>query len=331
MPGKGRFNRFRLTWSVYYLDRPEIFVPTYQFLSRHFAFVVEPEDMKHLILSFWILLGGSLAEAYNAQIISQNVTTKTAKSVTEKIIIRDVNFGTEVMLHKRTSLTKDKAPQPTLFILSGLHAGDKSVHLLPEVDGVTVVSLDYNVPLHQSALQNAQELIGRLPQIQTQILTAYIWLAHQPEVDKNRLSVINISFGTFVGPSALRMLSSMGHTPYTTTFLFGGASLEAFFQPILNQEAINLLGPQVVQWISQGLKNLSPEQHLAYLKGPFLVVNGISDEVIPSQSAHALFEGLRHPKKSVWLPTGHINSERADVIQVTSDIVLKWLMEQKAL
>jgi hypothetical protein len=187
--------------------------------------------------------------------------------------------------------------QNAILILSGVHTEYQSLDLLP------VFSLDYQIPNHQDDTKTVIETLARIPEIQQQIVSAYLWIASQDEMDKNKISVIAISFGSFMAPSTLRALSLLGHTPYTTSFLV---------TPYL------LMIPEVLSYlIIHHLKNLNPSQHLPFLKGPFFVLNGLYDEVIPKESIEKLVNELPDPKKVQWIPTPHIKLQRPKVIQIS--------------
>jgi hypothetical protein len=154
-------------------------------------------------------------------------------------------------------------------------------------------------------------------------VSAYLWIWSQDEIDKDKISLVAISFGIFIAPSTLRALTLIGHTPYTTSFLFGGGSLEPFITPHLS-----VIPKPLSDFIVHHLKNLKPSQHLAFLKGPFFVQNGIYDEVIPKESIEKLVNELPEPKKVQWIPTPHIKLQRSEVIQMSIEHTVTWLENQ---
>lgn len=281
-----------------------------------------------------VILASQSIIAYDFSISNSELLKKTDRSELHKISVQEKMFGAHFSVFKRKSLVSSSNLQPTLFVLSGLHTEQPTVESFPEIDGVTVISLDYAIPLKNHDVRNLQDALMQMNLIQARIIAAYHWLDTQPDIDKNKISSINISFGSFIAPSALRALALMGKSPSHTIFIFGGSRLDAFLNPILNGRG-DRPPIEIPDFIRQGLNQflitISPSQHLKSLKGPFLAINGLFDEIIPRESAEALHQELPQPKDILWIPTQHINLERPQVVNATLTHVISWLKKQKAI
>lgn len=272
--------------------------------------------------------------AYDFSIKTIEPLHKSEKSEMHKIKVEDKMFGAHFSIFKRKSLIATSDYQPTLFVLSGLHTEQATLENFPEIDGVTVISLDYEIPIKNHEVRNLQDALAQMNLIQTRIIAAYNWLYTQTDIDKNKISSVNISFGSFIAPSALRALALMGKTPASTIFVFGGSRLDAFLNPLLNGTG-DRPPIEIPEFIRRGLNQflitISPSQHLKALKGPFLAINGLFDEMIPRESAEALHQELPQPKDILWLPTQHINLERPQIVLATLNPIIAWLKEQKVI
>lgn len=272
--------------------------------------------------------------AYDFSINTIETISINQKSETHKIRVNDNQFGAHFTIFKRKSINTRVDIQPTLFILSGLHTELETIQAFPEIDGVTIISLSYEIPLKDHKVRNLQDALLQINLIQARILAAYSWLYTQPDIDKNKISSINISFGTFMAPSALRALKFMGKVPASTTFVYGGSRLDAFVNSLLNGngERPPVEVPDFIRrGLNQFLATISPSQHLKSLTGPFLVINGLLDEVIPRESAEALQQELPEPKKIIWLPTQHITLERPQIVSASIKQIFEWLKSNNLL
>lgn len=258
-------------------------------------------------------------ELVKTEVLKTDESTQTLKHT-----VKDAMLAKPFIVYEKKGLSDTY--NSALFILSGIHTEQASLDLLPLAPNVSLFSLDYQIPVDNNDLKKVSDTLSRMIPIQHEIISAYLWIDQLEHIKKNRISMINISFGSFIAPSALRALGMLGQFPYTTTFLFGGASLESFVTPHLA-----VLPPQVVPLIEHHLKNINPSQHLQFLKGPYLVINGVYDEIVPRASSESLINGLTGPKEVIWLPTPHISLERPDVIQMSIQQVIKWLYVNQAL
>lgn len=257
---------------------------------------------------------------------SDTVVFQDKKTRTREIILSH-SLGGDFRLLKKDPICCLDTELTTLFILSGLETGSNTVELLPSTNKYSIVSLDYIDNNKNTNESRVAEVLTHLPEVQWQIVLSYLWLAQQAEVNPERIVSLNISFGTFMTPQALRILGEMDFHPLGTAFLFGGASIEAFL-PSLIKDLPKALDPHKVENILKDLlPALEPSQHLPKLHGPFLVLNALYDEIIPPQSAKALADGLSQPKAIVEIPTKHIGNDRKDVIRQTLVIVMAWLSQ----
>jgi pimeloyl-ACP methyl ester carboxylesterase len=251
--------------------------------------------------------------------------SKTKTSQTEKIILKSNLLG-KIQLYLRQpigSAKNENIKLPTVFFLAGIDSRQEYMDLLPKDITANIVLFDFQLTPLTEKLKNG-DFATEAPASILKMAIAYDWLMRQPMVDKNTVFSLNISFGAFFAPAALHLLREMGHKPMGTAFAFGGADiysvLESHAQPLADQ----IIKPEVKAVIQSALAAIGPMRHLKHLHGPFLVIRGLQDEMVPEVSSEALYEALPGEKTLVLLDTPHIVPERKDVIQMTIKEFTDW-------
>jgi len=102
---------------------------------------------------------------------------------------------------------------------------------------------------------------SQLPNIEISIAALLLWLSRQPDVDANRLSVVAVSFGSFVAPLSLRAVEFLGLRPATTVFIHGGANIKAFVDRYVHENPGTNPGPWAVDTVDKSLDYVDPVQH----------------------------------------------------------------------
>jgi len=220
--------------------------------------------------------------------------------------------------HERHLLHKLKIP---LFI----------INLAGDVPGVHVVALDYQVASGNSLAEKILATAKHLFQIQAHILISLLWLAHQDEYDPSRISILNVSFGTFIAPLSLRAASQFGFKSAATIFAFGGAEIKNFILPFSENIIDSKAREEWQRYIVNSLDLIEPSKQLKHLTGPFLVIRGLNDQVIPLASSEALEHSLSEPKEILLLKTRHINVNESATLQLMREAVVAFLRKHAAI
>lgn len=280
---------------------------------------------------FFVLWSQGANSQFTSGRIERAIVSQTEDFVTERIRLDTLAFG-RAEFFKRTPRGPEAQAWPTLVLLSGLHIGKNSLDLVPPIKGLSVVTMDYPFDMARPTEKIIEALPKDYLRIQAQVMALFLWLKSIPEVDADKIVSLNISFGSFVVPQALVSLQKFGFVPAATVFAFGGSD---FISVLEYHLAKKNLDPQVqdlarVQ-LSRLKKQIRPEQHLPRLKGPFLVVLGTEDEVVPPSVSRSTFNALQEPKTLLELPVGHINSDQPEIIQSSLSGILRWLQENQIL
>lgn len=272
-------------------------------------------------------LGEIVKEASGALItkVEVSVVHRTPEYITQKLTLHHEHVGRMSFL-KRDPIQKSARPRPLIFILSGLQSGGETLDVVPARGEYSVVSMEYpidrNLPYGDAVAQAALDFF----KIQAQIITSYVWLRNQPDVDTTRTAFLNVSFGNFVAPTALRVLGQVGLHPQATIFAYGSADYFSVLNEQIIKSSRSIKERNAAMDLSRQIEAyVKPNQHLKFLKGPFLVVYGLRDELIPVRSIHALVEHLQGPKTVVPLDVGHIQMDSRHIIEKTFDVVFDWL------
>ncbi len=277
-------------------------------------------------LSEIIVLAASKGLALEVK--SREIIESSPTSVVFEITLANKYTG-DIKLYEKIPLVRTLGRLPTTFVLSGLQTGRDAIFLVPDMADMRVVTYEY--PFGDSTEPEAMlSNVGRnLLLMNGQIIAAYLWLSQQADVDPQNLYSLNISFGSFVAPYVLRMLNEVGIAPSRTVFAFGGSDLAPFFHPLLERDLKIKVNPEKVLRVTENLSNaLSPTQHLKHLKGPFLIIRGRQDTTIPDLSSLSLYNNLPEPKTLVELDSGHINTDKPEVIADTMSTVQSWLTQK---
>lgn len=222
---------------------------------------------------------------------------------------------------------------PVVFVLPGLNMSpslfDANVDQTREVIQVLV---DYSFPPRLSKGKLIYEVVRKSLNLQLLSSVALNWVKNHPMVDSSRISVVSVSYGTFVAPLSVRLAQLLGLDPYAVVFTYGGSDLKSLIFPTLQEAMSEADFENIRKPLSRFLDIASPTNHLPHLQTQtaYLVVKGVADEVIPSESTQVLIERLPDPKEVIELPTDHINPGAPKTIRQTIGVVMDWLEFQGA-
>ena len=229
--------------------------------------------------------------------------------IIQKFIIKDSNLG---LINLAVSFPDPlpNHPLPILFILGGLETGLNSVRHVSHIGNNILIGYNWSL---QPNLPKGFNIISKFPSIHKeiyrapgQIAAAIEWIAEQQWAEVERISLLGFSIGAIVAPAVQHILEKRGtiHVGWTV-LAYGGTNIGKIvnYNPNIRP---NWTKP-LFGWIIQYLFNpLDPKEHLPYLSGTFLLINGTEDEFIPKQSSSLMQKITPHPKKIMFLEGQHM-------------------------
>lgn len=291
--------------------------------------------MKKLTLSLLLPLMFSASQLFAADDltirVSDDQVSKTAITETHRITLENDWGKAHIVLRKPLN---SKESLPVMVILSGAGTGADSLNFVPESRHNIVVAIDYPMQNGLKDEELVREVAKNAHLIQIHITAALFWLgkskeAHALGVDRSRISVVAVSFGTFVAPVALRAVQILGVKTFSSVFAFGGANLNGFLRHELekSEDLSDSDRENIMQFAEGFLETIDPARHLPKLRGQILVINGKRDQVIPKVSSQALVDALPADSTTVVeLDTAHIDVDQTATIKQTMGTVQEWLL-----
>lgn len=224
---------------------------------------------------------------------------------------------------------------PVLFIVSGFQTGAQSVALVGDVGDRILVGYQYPFNADE-ILAEPNRLLEFFPRSIGQMVGIWSWLKVQKWAEAYKIDTLGVSLGSLLLPVSLRVAERVGFQARKTIFAFGGADFGSIVEyqvaQILARESANSAitasaeALKKVHLLVEGLTYpIKPRLHLAYLRGSFLVVRGLQDEVFPASSSEALVNLLPQPKTAVVLDSRHINVDTEDIIKATVQAIQEFI------
>jgi pimeloyl-ACP methyl ester carboxylesterase len=225
---------------------------------------------------------------------------------------------------------------PVMIVVAGLATGADNVRVLAEAGPNAVIGFDWPIPRR---IPRGGELARRLPELYDAVLSApgqvdaiVAWATRQPWAEPERISLLGFSLGALVGPAAQRLVEERGGTIGWTVLAYGGAPIGALIEeePRLRPA---WLRPVFGSALNLVLRPVEPSIHLPNLSGPFLLLGGRDDRLIPREAAERMRALTPPPSTVVLIEGGHIGiGERyQDLLDRVVAITRDWLVEQGAI
>lgn len=223
-------------------------------------------------------------------------------------------------------------PVPALVLLGGMRKGADQVDAVPDLGANALVAYEY--PFGRRL--RAATLLGprALPRFQRQVfsvpgqVSALIrWLRTEPEIDGARVSLIGASLGGLYFPAAHRLAASRGLAPGPGVFGFASADLGPLLRIALEQDLPDLVATPLARAAARLLAPLEPAAHLPRLRGPFLVLHGTADGMIPAEGAARMVTLTPAPRQVVEIGGGHVGDADA-VTRRAVALTRSWLTER---
>jgi len=160
--------------------------------------------------------------------------------------------------------------------------------------------------------EDPRETVAGMTQAVLDIRRATAWLAARDEVDEERLGITGISLG-----GVMSALAASGEPRLNNVaIVLGGGN----FADLLWANETDRARKFREKWLADGetresfrevVSKIDPATHGHLLKGRrVLMIEAKNDEVIPPESARALWESIGREPDLVWLDAGHYSAIR---------------------
>lgn len=195
---------------------------------------------------------------------------------------------------------------PGIVLMAGRETGRRAAEVIPgPLDGF-VLAVEYPAEIPEGL--TVGELIDRLPAIRRSayrvpgiLVGAADHLAARPEVDRERIALVGVSFGVPFAAPAGRDSIFRG-----VALHHGGAGLVRLFGANLPIEN-SLLRGIAARYAAWYFRALEPARHVPHVSPrPLLLINGSRDSLVPPESARRLAAAARPPVRHIWLPHDHL-------------------------
>ena len=228
-------------------------------------------------------------------------------------------------------------PLPVLFILGGLETGFDSVKHVSDIGDNILVG--YNWPLNSklpkgiSILTESSNIYKGIYKSPGQIAKAIEWVSNQSWSEKEKISLLGFSIGAIASPAVQHIIENRGLTNIGWTVLaYGGTNIGQLVNsnPYIKPKwAKPLFG-----WIIQLLFNpIDPKEHLEYISGNFLLINGKDDEFIPKESSSLMQKLTPTPKNIIILDGKHmgVGEKQKELLSIIIKETRMWLKQNGAI
>ncbi|MFC1555983.1 alpha/beta hydrolase [candidate division KSB1 bacterium] len=228
---------------------------------------------------------------------------------------------------------EQKKKYPAFIILGGLFTGKELLTLMDDIqktEPFITVTIDY--PYEGEKQISGMKLIRSIPEIRNAglntvrgLLLLIDTLKDRTDIDRDRIFMIGVSFGSFFGLAAAACDPSVK----LTAVLYGGGHINPliaanlpFRIPGINQ-LIGLAGSWIVRPLEplQYVHSISPR--------PLLIIAGKNDPKFPYRCAQALYNRAKEPKEIIWFSSAHPQPTRNQLVSELTVTVVKWLKEHE--
>ena len=228
-------------------------------------------------------------------------------------------------------------PLPVLFILGGLETGFDSVQHVSDIGDNILVG--YNWPIN-SKLPKGISILTEFPSIYKgiykspgQIAKAIEWVSNQSWAEKEKISLLGFSIGAIASPAVQHIIENRGLTNIGwTVFAYGGTNIGQLVNS--NPNIKPRWAKPLFGWIIQLLFNpIDPKEHLEYISGNFLLINGKDDEFIPKESSSLMQKLTPSPKNIILLDGKHmgVGEKQKELLSIIIKETRMWLKQNGAI
>ena len=228
-------------------------------------------------------------------------------------------------------------PLPVLFILGGLETGFDSVQHVSDIGDNILVG--YNWPINSklpkgiSILTESSNIYKGIYKSPGQIAKAIEWVSNQSWSEKEKISLLGFSIGAIASPAVQHIIENRGLTNIGWTVLaYGGTNIGQLVNS--NPNIKPKWAKPLFGWIIQLLFNpIDPKEHLEYISGNFLLINGKDDEFIPKESSSLMQKLTPSPKNIILLDGKHmgVGEKQKELLSIIIKETRMWLKQNGAI
>lgn len=155
-----------------------------------------------------------------------------------------------------------------------------------------IASLAIDLPLHgarddafiEDARSNPMGVMRLWKMALNEARAAVKWLAQQPEIDPQRVSVAGYSLGSYIG-----LQTAAAEKSVASVIVAAGGDLPS------------------TRWTSMARMVVDPVKAVRSLRGrPLLMLHGKFDRTISADQAQRLYDAAMEPKELRWYNSGHV-------------------------
>jgi|GEM_PF-2588730 len=261
--------------------------------------------------------------------VSDQMTT-TDDRETHQIQLVHSEVGTiQITLNGPKNFTTSSAKYSVLFVTAGFMEPTK---ILQALQNKNLIVVSYTYPASREDFAKDPSLVTKTVRIiPGQIALALEWLKARKYVDSDRLSVLGLSLGSLFTPVALQLASLRSITPAATIFAYSSDNLNQTMQKILSKNIQEPTLTMVYQLMSGITNTYDPKTFLPGLRGPFLAIYGMDDQLIPKADSLEQYTLLPNQKNIVWLDGTHISNDQPELIKKMAQKILEFLSQSNLL
>lgn len=259
-------------------------------------------------------------------VLEDQIVDTVGNEVYHEITIQPYSLE-PIHLSMKTPLDLSR-PLPVIIVLSGFGTGRKSLDLINSIGDNIVISYDYPLPIN---LEKVSVDLGKLKQVTGHLSAIFNWLSALNYVDKYRINILGVSFGTLFIPFSQRVLQYQNFVVRTTTLSFGGVNICAILEPQLNEKFGPLLTSIILQRLWPQIQDYEPMNHLSFLTGRFLIVHAEEEQIFPLSSRELQWQLTPEIKTRLIMKGPHIAPDRPDLIEPFVNNLKTWLRNENAI
>lgn len=273
-----------------------------------------------------LLLSNQLQVSIPLTLSSDSSVVQNGRELHEITFSHPVSGLTKILISGPQGFSNNNQSYPVLFVMSGFQTGAQSLALIGNPGEYILIGYQYPYTAEEM-LQSPDRLSQSFILTIGQVVGVWKWLSTQGWAQPQKISILGVSLGSLFMPVSLRVAEFQKFTASKVIFAFGGADVTSVIVQELSPRLPESARAGFTQLVENATNLIAPKTHLRYLKGSFLVVRGLRDEVFPKESGELLESLLPTPKKIVHLDTKHINVDTYDIIEQTVSSIYSFLLE----
>lgn len=246
--------------------------------------------------------------------------------VTDVTLVSDT--GLEVLLRVRAPERSPGIRRPAALLVGGFQSGRRTVEVPSESGELVLASVEYPYEGPRRGL-SGWGWARRVPALRSAametppaLLLAAQYLYTREDVDPRRVSVVGVSLGVPFAVAAAATDRRIGGA----VLLHGGGDVGTLFSTAVSDDVPAWLAPLVRSLVTGATSPLEPTKYVgAIAPRPILMVNATGDDMVPRESAEALYEAAREPKRIVWLETVHVGTNQREIVDELMGLILEWM------